>query len=272
MLPRLRYALLIGAIALAGCRRGEAREVTNAFQWSDQIPAGATLHIRDLNGNVHVGPASGPTAQVTGSKKWRRGREDDVHFVANRVGNDVYVCAIWGKRGRCDEHGYTSNNGGSILRIFSLRSHSTDMTADLAVQLPPGVKLDVMTISGSTSVQGASSDVQVKTVNGSITAHNAAGALRLETVNGSITAGVDSLIGDAPLHFAAVNGSIHVELPASLQGDVTLATVTGRATSNFPLQSADGPASHSLRGTIGAGGRSVTLQTVNGAVELLRKG
>lgn len=265
-------AVACGVFVLAGCRRSEPREVTNAFQWADQIPAGATLHLRDINGNIRVEPTSGPTTQVTGSKRWRRGRESDVHFVANRVGNDVYVCAMWGKRGRCDEHGYTTSNHGSILQIFSLRRHDTDMSADFAVQLPAGVKLDVMTISGSTTVEGASSDVQARAVNGSITAHNASGALRLETVNGSISAGVDSLTSNAPLHFASVNGSIHVVLPASLEGNVSLETVSGRVTSNFPLQATDAPASHSMHGTLGSATRSVTLRTVNGAVELLRKG
>lgn len=272
MRARQWFAALSGAILLAGCRRSEAREVTNAFQWSEPIPAGATLHIRDINGNVRVGPATGPAVQVTGSKKWRRGRESDVHFVANRVGNDVYVCAMWGNRGRCDDRGYTSSSGGSILRIFSLRHHGTDMSVDFAVQLPAGVNLDVLTISGGTTVEGVSSNVQAKTVSGSITAHNATGALRLETVNGSIDAGVDSLTSDAPLNFASVNGSIRVVLPASLQGDVTLETVSGRVSSNFPLQASDAPASHSMHGTLGSATRSVSLRTVNGAIELLRKG
>lgn len=271
MRARPWFGALSGALLLAGCGRSEAREVTNAFQWSDQMPAGATLHIRDVNGAVHVQPASGTATQVIGSKQWRRGREGDVHFVTNRVGNDVYVCAVWGSRSRCDEHGYAAS-GGSIWRIFSLRHRSTDMQADFAVQLPAGVNVDVMTINGSASIEGASSNVQAKVINGSITAHNASGALLLETVNGSITAGVDSLTSDAPLRFASVNGSIHVVLPASLQGDVSLETVSGRVTSNFPLQATDAPASHAMHGTLGSATRTVTLRTVSGAVELLRKG
>lgn len=270
MRARLWCVPLLAAILLAGCR-SEPHEVANAFQWSDQLPAGTTLHIRNITGSVQVVPAAGRVTTVAASKAWRRGREGDVRFVTHRVGSDVYVCALWGDASRCDANGYTARRF-SIWRIFSLRHHSTDMRADFAVQLPAGVNVDLMTVTGNASIEGASSDVRARLVSGSITAHHVSGALRLETVNGSITAGVDSLTSDAPLRFATVNGSIHVVLPATLQGDVRLQTVSGRVTSDFPLESTDAPASHSLHGTLGAGGRTVSLQTVSGNVELLRKG
>lgn len=274
MRARLRpsRAILLGAILVAGCSRREPREIANAFQWSEQIPAGTTLHIRDLNGSVRVVPATGALATVSGSKQWRHGRESDVRFVANRVGQDVYVCALWGSRSRCDQNGYESNSGFSIWNLFSLRRHSTDMRADFAVQLPPGVNVDIMAIHGDASIDRAAGNVRVRLVSGSITANDASGALTLETVNGSITAGLDTLTGTGPLDFASVNGSIHVALPASLQGDVTLQTVSGRVSSDFPLQASDAPASHSLHGVLGAGGRTISLRTVSGAVELVRKG
>ncbi len=267
MRQRLACVIVAMAALLAGCRRSAPHEVTNAFQWTDQIVAGGTLHLRDVNGRIRVVPAPAGAVQITGSKVWHRGRESDVRFVANRVGSDVYVCALWGRRSRCDEHGYTAS-GPSFWSIFSFRGRS-DMRADFAVSLPAGVKLDVVAVNGGVSVQGVSSDVKIQSVNGSVDASSRSGSMAIENVNGSITAGVDSL-GTAPYRFVTVNGSVHVTLPAAFQGRVELKTITGRASSDFPVTGAT--ERNTIEGTVGSGNGSVTIKTVNGSVELLRKG
>ncbi len=260
-------AVAVALLAVTACRHREPHVVADAFHWSQPLPPGSRLYVRDLNGDVHVTRATGTVAQVSASKHWSRGRENDVHFVTNRIGNDVYVCALWGSGGRCDDRGYSTGHG-SIWRIFSLRRHNTDMRVDFTVALPSGVAVDVLSMNGAADITGASTDVVAKLVNGSITAHTAGGALRLETVNGSITASVDSVNSDGPYRFATVNGSVSVAFPQTLQGSVILATVTGRVESDFPLGTSIRPDARTVRGSLGTANRTVSLQTVNGSVML----
>jgi hypothetical protein len=50
---------------------------------------------------------------------------------------------------------------------------------------------------------------------------------------------------------------------------VTAATLHGRIHTDFPLAVSHGLVGHHASGTVGAGGRKVDLNTVNGAIRLL---
>jgi len=110
--------------------------------------------------------------------------------------------------------------------------------------------------------------VTAETVNGDIRASTMGGALSLHTVNGSIHARAASLAKDAPVQLETVNGSVYAELPKPLDADVQLSTVNGRITTDFPIELLGKATSRNLLGTVGNGGRTVKLKTVNGSVEL----
>jgi DUF4097 and DUF4098 domain-containing protein YvlB len=69
-----------------------------------------------------------------------------------------------------------------------------------------------------------------------------------------------------------VNGSINIELPDGVNAEVTARTVNGDLETDFPLtiQGRWGP--RKLTGTIGDGGRDLSLETVNGSIRLRRGG
>jgi DUF4097 and DUF4098 domain-containing protein YvlB len=220
---------------------------------------------------VEVSPSHESVVRVAGTKRWRTGRESDVQFMSTRSGNDVYVCAVWG-RGRCDEHGYQSKGRSfSILRIFSLfNRRGSDMAADIEVSLPPGVKIDAGTSNGAIEIDGARAGVVARTVNGQVEVHDASGAVSATTVNGNVSVQLDSL-GDADaLRFETVNGSVKVHLPASLAGAVQLSTVNGSVTSDFPISIAGSVNRRQIRGQIGSSTRPIVLKSVNGRVQLLK--
>jgi len=70
------------------------------------------------------------------------------------------------------------------------------------------------------------------------------------------------------LDFETVNGSITLGLPADLSADVDAETVNGRIDVDFPLGGNLHQTKRELRGTIGGGGRSLKLETVNGSITL----
>src|SRR6476620_4749257 len=105
-----RSSLLAAALfVLPLVAQGQQTRTENAFNWNGKVPAGRWIRVRNLNGPLTVGAASGDNVEVTAVKRWRRGDPSVVHFETQKVGpNDesVLICALWGERARCDENGY----------------------------------------------------------------------------------------------------------------------------------------------------------------------
>ncbi len=71
--------------------------------------------------------------------------------------------------------------------------------------------------------------------------------------------------------FSRVNGGITVTLPEKVSADLEATTVNGSVDSDFPNTVRGRMQPQSLRGRLGDGGRTLSLTTVNGSIEL-RKG
>jgi DUF4097 and DUF4098 domain-containing protein YvlB len=119
-------------------------------------------------------------------------------------------------------------------------------------------------------VDSVPGDAHVSTVNGSVEV-TAAGLVEARTVNGGITARMGRADWTGELDFHTVNGSITVYLPEGVNTEIEAQTVNGDIESDWPVmvQGRFGP--RRVRGTIGNGGRSLDLQTVNGSIRLLKR-
>jgi DUF4097 and DUF4098 domain-containing protein YvlB len=98
----------------------------------------------------------------------------------------------------------------------------------------------------------------------------APGAARAQTVNGSIDA---TIAGAAAAHdhaFQTVNGNVTVTVRGELNAQLSATTVTGSIESDYPVTISGRFGPRSATGTIGAGGRRLNLQTVNGSIRLRR--
>ncbi len=93
---------------------------------------------------------------------------------------------------------------------------------------------------------------------------------KANTVNGSIRASLGRADWTGKLEFSTVNGGIRVELPADVSTEVSASTVNGSMETDFPLTVSGRFSMKNMRGTIGQGGRSLELETVNGSIELKR--
>jgi Putative adhesin len=262
--------LLVLLCTAAACGR-RAHESRDAFRWEQEVPPGTTIHLRTITGGIEVVPATGQSARIAGTTRWV-GRKDPIRFAWTRDGNDVYVCALWSANADC-QSGNDSFRGSdhSWLDMFSLfKRRSTNAVASLRVALPPGVKVDAHTVSGSISMHGATSGITAQTLNGSIDIDKSAGPVEAKGTNGSIEVALDSLAPDDRVVLESVNGSMTAILPPSLEADVQLSTVNGRVKSDFPI-STDDISNHRLHGQIGKSSREVLLRTVNGNVSLLKQ-
>lgn len=265
-------AFFLGAAFLLGACRREGREVGDAFAWTHDLAPGSTVHLRTTMGDVTVHGTKMSQVHIQGMKRWRRGRERDVRFVVSHDGDEVYVCAIWVRRGgRCGDERIRPSPP-RWLAVFSLLRRRSDMSASFQVMLPPGVNVDASTVNGRVVVTESAGDVKANTVNGEIRASTMGGGeLDLTTVNGGIRVRAASLTRNARIKAETVNGSVQAELPSDLDANVHLTTVNGRITTDFPIRLTGGISERELRGSVGdGGGQRVELRTVNGSVQLTK--
>jgi hypothetical protein len=261
--------IALGSLALvASLARPAAgqQQTDNSFKWSGPIAAGNWVNVHDLNGSVTVGAASGSEVQVTATKRWRRGDPATVRIEAKKIGESVVICALWGERATCDEHGNHDNgNRGN-------RNDRNDVSVEINVLVPKGVKIGASSVNGSVTVDGATSQVDAETVNGEVDVSTTGGPVNAGTTNGSVRARMGPVQTDDRMAFTTVNGNVIVEFTGDFGGDVDLSTVNGSLNTNFEMTVSGRLDPKHLRAHIGkAGGPRMKLETVNGNVELRKR-
>ena len=229
------------------------------FQWHGKIPAGKTLEIRGVNGAVRVERASGDEAVVHAVKSGRRSDPTEVEIQVVPHDGNVTICAVYpSTRGRENE----CRPGGGHNS-----THDNDVKVEWTVQVPAGVAFDGHTVNGDVSIEGLSGDVHASTVNGDVAVSTSAIA-EASTVNGSIRVSMGRADWTGTMRFKTVNGGITLDVPASLSADIDAATVNGGIETDFPISVQGRFNSRRMHGTIGAGGRGLDLETVNGSIRL----
>lgn len=252
---------LIGVAPLGAQRQTEQ----NAFTWAGRIPDGHWIRVRNLSGEISVTASNSDRVEVTATKQWRRSDPQSVRFEVRKYGrndDDVIICAIWEDRSDCDDRGGDSHHD----------VRNNDVSVQFRVMVPRGVKVGVSTVNGAVRVDGATSEVEASTVNGEVEATSSGGPVNASTVNGSVTARMGRFDNDEDLNFSTVNGSVVAEFTGELDADIELSTVNGRFQTDYPVTINGRLDPRHLRARLGQGGRRIRLSTVNGNVELRRRG
>jgi ribosomal protein S28E/S33 len=239
---------------------GPGREVGDAWEWHGQVKPSQQVWIRNTNGPVAVVQGTGDMLAVTAEKSWRHSEPNAVELVPVTSERGVTICALWvaherrcGAEGEYELHGVRKN----------------DVAVRFTVHLPRGVKVDVSTMNGEVAIEGAAAPVVANTLNGRILVRTSVGPVRANTVNGSIEAAMDALTG-GDIELGTVNGGVTVMLPSGLNAVVDASTVNGRVETDFPLALTGKISPRHMRGTIGSGGMTLKLNTVNGSVTIRR--
>ena len=158
----------------------------------------------------------------------------------------------------------------NLARLISeqLRDHEVgDVVVDFEVQVPAGVTFNGRTVNGEMSAEGLKGDAHVGTVNGSVKV-TTTGLAEASTVNGSVYAQMGRADWTDELEFSTVNGGITLILPGKLDTEIRASTVNGDIETDWPLMVSGRFSNRRIRGTIGAGGRALSLSTVNGEIRL----
>ena len=254
--------LLMTAVLAAAALQGTTQDPE--FRWSRALAAGKTIEIRGVNGAITASAAGGREVRVTAMKRARRSDIASVEIRVEEHADGVTICAIYPGHGE-----RTGCRGDGKRRSGDWEEN--DVTVDFTVEVPASVKFVGRTVNGNVEARGLTADAAVSTVNGDAAAATR-GMAEVSTVNGDVTASVGRADWTGPAEFHTVNGNVTVTLPGSVDADVTASTVNGDISTDFPLtvQGRFGP--RRLTGTIGRGGRSLSLKTVNGSISIEREG
>ena len=256
------YLAGLAVFALTGVAATAAAAQSTDWNWKGTVAAGKSIEIKGINGDVRATAGSGSEVVVTAVKK---GRKSDPSTVSIEVVNSaagVTICAVYPSGGKRANSCGAGDDG-------HMDTKDNDVSVSFSVQVPAGVRFVGSTVNGSVSTERLGSDADVSTVNGDVRVV-AAGIVRASTVNGSVDVSMGKADWTGKVELSTVNGSIRATLPANFSAVVNGSTVNGSIESEFPLtvQGKFGP--RNVHGTIGAGGRTLDLETVNGSITLVK--
>jgi DUF4097 and DUF4098 domain-containing protein YvlB len=248
-------ATLLGAAVTA---TGAAQD----FNWRGRLTPGKRLEVKGVNGDVRATLASGAEAVVSAAKRARRSDPEDVKIEVIEHDGGVTICAVYPTPARARRE-----NICEVGDRWSTNTDNNDVTVSFEVQVPAGVEFHGQTVNGEMSAEGMRADTKASTVNGSVRV-TTTGLAEASTVNGSVYVEMGRADWADELDFSTVNGRITLILPASLNTDVQASTVNGEMESDFPMTVSGRFGPRRWKGTIGNGGRSLSLSTVNGEIRL----
>ena len=229
------------------------------FRWSGAMQPGTTLEIKGVNGAVEAEGISGGQAEVVAVKKGKGDDPSEVRIEVVEHAGGVTICALHPRKPGKEPYECAPGKNGEI------GAEDNDVSVTFTVRVPRGVNLHAQTVNGEIEAMSIDGDVKAQTVNGGVKV-SATGAAEGQTVNGSVSVSMGRAEG--PLSFQTVNGSITVELPSDAAADVRAQTVHGQINTDFPITVKGRFGMRNAQGTIGGGGPDLSLQTVNGSINL----
>jgi len=257
----MRSRSVLGVLAVTTALLGASARGED-FRWAGPVGAGKAIEIKGVNGGIEAVAASGNQVEVTAHKSARRSDPAEVEIKVVEHDGGVTICAVYPSSGsRANE--CRPGSGGHMS------TRDNDVKVEFNVRVPEGVRFVGRTVNGSVDAEGLTADAEAYTVNGGVSV-SGSGLVRAETVNGTVTATMGRADWTGGLELKTVNGSITVELPASVSARVEARTVNGGIETDFPLTVTGRVGPRHLSGTIGGGGRDLTLETVNGGIRIVR--
>ncbi|MDQ5873346.1 MAG: DUF4097 family beta strand repeat-containing protein, partial [Acidobacteriota bacterium] len=228
--------LVLGTLLMlvaAGSARGE-ESVTRTDRFTASLPAGSTLRIENVSGDLSAapGPEFSAVATIVVAAPTKARAEEilgNVRLVQSRDGNVFSIEARWPEsRWRFDQE-----RRGRQRRVA--RCHDCRITARFDVTVPPGVTVVLETVNGDVRARNLGGDLELRTVNGTVEARGVRGSLQGETVNGNLLVEAAALPRGASIELKTVNGAVTLTLPKDARFDFSGSTLHGSIASTFAL-------------------------------------
>lgn len=255
---------LLAVTALTALLASPVSARAQDFRWHGTIAQGQAIEIKGVNGDVRAEPSGSNEVEVVAQKRATRDNPESVRIDVVPHAGGVTICAVYPSKDGAKPNECRPGSEGRM------NTQNNDVQVRFTVRVPAGVTFAGKTVNGEVEATRLNGDVHLSTVNGSVTFSTTGGG-SASTVNGSIRGEMGRADWSDTLEMHTVNGSITLTLPSTLSTDVRASTVNGDINTDFPMTIAGRVSRRKVEGTIGGGGRLLSLESVNGSITLKRE-
>src|SRR5688500_94616 len=246
---RMRTRSMVAAVLLlAAVAPASAQDST--WTWRKPMSAGQALRIKNILGDISATPANGREAEVVARIHSPSGGRSDVESEVVESAEGRTICAVYEDTNDCEPSGRTFADGERNDHV------------EFEVRVPRGVEFKVSTVSGDVVASGMTADVNAGSVSGNVRVETT-GFAHASSVSGSVHVKMDRADWEGTLSLSSVSGDITLEVP-ELDATVSFNTVSGDLDSDWPITLKSSGSRRHMNGTIGRGGRKLSLTTVSG--------
>ncbi|MDD1678067.1 MAG: DUF4097 domain-containing protein [Methanomicrobiales archaeon] len=267
---------ILAIVLFTGCLSPSlpGAETTRDFQGTYNVSRATSLEVHNLNGAVEVNTSTQDTAQVNATLRSVYGSSeldqvqvsvltDDVLQVETvhlapqvRVTVNYQIMIPRGLLVSIIEN----SNGGLTVRNAMGNAQLVTSNGPITVETFAG-DITARTSNGPILIENVAGTLSASTSNAEITLHNISSILRAETSNGRIDA--DILSAGQDVIISTSNAQVMIQLAPDLDADLVMSTSNGKIlVTNVPV-TVQQATSTELRGTIGQGGKRITVTTSN---------
>ncbi len=209
-----------------------------------------TVDDREIKAHLHgkaVSGISGPVVELTAKSQGGKlvievkHRPNTSLFGSSNVVLDIYVPESFNEEMRLDT--VSGDMAASNLGLSRLAAKSVSGEIDFF----------------SINTTGAS----VETTSGNIRLDGFSGDLEFNSVSGDLDVGYTAF--DSDIRGKTVSGDVKIKLPANAAFNLDASTVSGDISCQFPVTVTGSISKRGLRGTVGRGDNSITIETVSGS-------
>lgn len=237
------------------------------FQQTYQLAADGVVNIRAVSGNVTVTGYDGEVIVVTAHKEGRD--RDRVSIEDNSTGNRVEVRDRYPERCNCN---VSVNFEVKVPRRVTYRFDSfSSVSGNVEIHGISG-EVRAKSVSGNVVLKNVTGNVQANSVSGNVEVNEVAGIVSAKSTSGHVQVEIVRLDANGNMEFGSVSGDVTIRVPANLDAEVDMSTLSGDLRSDFSIQIEKkeyGPG-RTARGRLGSGTRRLKLSSVSGDLQLLR--
>ena len=253
--------LTLAALAMTAADSGRAQtrpELTEEFHQTYPLSATGRVALSNINGSVRVSAWDRNEVKVDAIKRaytQERLREAQIKVDANSGSIEIET--------EYPEYRWTDRD---------TERHENPASVEYTLTVPRTARIEeVSLVNGGLDIEGVTGPVHASSVNGRVTARGLSGQVNLSVVNGRLEATLDSISAAGTVNLSAVNGALVVTIPSDSNATIHADTVHGPISNDFGLPVREGEyVGRELAGRLGQGGTRVSLNNVNGSIQLKR--
>jgi len=238
-----------------GISQGRA---SDTWKRTYSIAKGGLLEISNPLGRIEAEPASGTEVEVVAEREVRANSDE-----AAQAGMKTVTML----------ESVTPDSVRIEAKVERPEGFSGRVSVSVrySVRVPPGVRVSFKNEVGETIVTGLSSGVTIAATTGPVRGRDLSGPVDAATVNGPVELSFVAL--NADVRAQTINGGVDVRVPADANAEIEARAVNGgvRVDDALKLEAAVRERT-SLRGTLNAGGPTVSMVVTNGGVFIGSRG